>query len=58
MLEHNLAAIRYRNYHFFVGVYPNDLPTMRAVAQQARRHSAGPHGHVSRTTAPPPRAIA
>jgi len=38
MLEHNLAAIRYRNYHFFVGVYPNDAPTVRAVAGQARRH--------------------
>ena len=36
MLEHNLAAIKYRNYHFFVGVYPNDAPTIRAVAQQAR----------------------
>ncbi len=40
MLEHNVAALRYRNYHFFVGVYPNDLPTIRAVAQQARKHSA------------------
>ncbi len=24
MLEHNLAAIRYSAYDFFVGVYPND----------------------------------
>ena len=38
MLEHNLAAIRYRNYHFFVGVYPNDKATLRAVAEQAQRH--------------------
>ena len=38
MLEHNLAAIQYRNYHFFVGVYPNDKATIRAVAEQARRH--------------------
>jgi adsorption protein B len=39
MLEHNLAAIQYRNYHFFVGVYPNDDATIRAVAAQARRHA-------------------
>jgi bacteriophage N4 adsorption protein B len=38
MLEHNLAAIRYSNYHVFVGVYPNDRLTMRAVEQQARLH--------------------
>jgi adsorption protein B len=44
MLEHNLAAIQYRNYHFFVGVYPNDDLTMRAVAEQARRH---PRVHIA-----------
>ena len=31
MLEHNLAAIRYRRYDFFVGAYPNDEPTLAAV---------------------------
>src|ERR1019366_6009356 len=41
MLEHNLAAIQYRNYHFFVGVYPNDIPTVSAIAEQARRHTRG-----------------
>jgi adsorption protein B len=44
MLEHNLAAIQYRNYHFFVGVYPNDTRTIRAVAEQARRH---PRVHIA-----------
>ncbi len=44
MLEHNLAAIQYRNYHFFVGVYPNDIPTLSAVAAQARRN---PRVHVA-----------
>ena len=44
MLEHNLAAIRYRNYHFFVGVYPNDGPTIRAVTEQAQRH---PRVHIA-----------
>lgn len=37
MLEHNLAAIRYDWYDFFVGVYPNDPETLEAVrAVQAR----------------------
>ncbi|HYL35138.1 MAG TPA: glycosyl transferase family protein [Bryobacteraceae bacterium] len=31
MLEHNVAAINYDNYHFFVGAYPNDEPTLDAV---------------------------
>ena len=39
MLERNLAAIRYRNYDIFAGVYPNDKPTVRAVHRVARRHS-------------------
>src|SRR5207302_7072547 len=38
MLARNLANIRYRNYHFFVGVYPNDTLTRRAVAAESRRH--------------------
>jgi bacteriophage N4 adsorption protein B len=38
MLEHNLAAIRYTNYHLFVGVYPHDTLTLRAVEQQAALH--------------------
>lgn len=37
MLEHNLAGIRYSNYQFFVGVYPNDPATARAVAEVAER---------------------
>lgn len=31
MVEHNLAAIRYRSYDFFIGAYPNDEPTIDAV---------------------------
>ena len=38
MLEHNLAAIRYAAYDVFVGVYPNDAATLRAVQEVARRH--------------------
>ena len=37
MLAHNLAGIRYSNYQFFVGVYPNDPATARAVAEVAQR---------------------
>lgn len=33
MVRHNLAAIRYRNYDFFLGVYPNDEPTFQAAEQ-------------------------
>ncbi len=28
MVRHNLAAIRYSNFDFFLGVYPNDHPTV------------------------------
>src|SRR5438270_12413957 len=31
MVRHNLAAIRYRNYDFFLGAYPNDPATMGVV---------------------------
>jgi bacteriophage N4 adsorption protein B len=38
MLERNVAAIRYRDYDVFAGVYPNDKPTIRAVNRVSRRH--------------------
>jgi adsorption protein B len=31
MVEHNTSAIRYRNYEFFIGAYPNDERTLDAV---------------------------
>ena len=37
MLEHNLAAIRYRDYEFFIGCYPNDEPTLEAVREAEDR---------------------
>ncbi|MEP7354618.1 MAG: glycosyltransferase, partial [Acidobacteriota bacterium] len=37
MLEHNLAAIRYDDYHFFVGCYPNDPKSQAAVGAVSRR---------------------
>lgn len=32
MLRNTLATVEYRNFDLFVGTYPNDEPTMRAVA--------------------------
>jgi len=37
MLEHNLAAIRYPDYHIFAGCYPNDTETQEAVQAVAAR---------------------
>lgn len=37
MLEHNIDAIRYEKYAFFVGVYPNDDETREAVEEAASR---------------------
>ncbi len=37
MLEHNVSAIRYRAYDFFIGAYPNDQPTLDAVLELEAR---------------------
>jgi adsorption protein B len=37
MLSHNIAAIRYENYAFFIGAYPNDEPTISAVREAESR---------------------
>ena len=34
-MRRNLAAIRYRNFDMFLGVYPNDEPTVLATRQLA-----------------------
>ncbi len=39
MLEHNIAAIRYSDYHIFAGAYPNDQPTQAAIRSAADRFS-------------------
>lgn len=48
MIRHNLAAICYGNFDFFLGAYPNDEPTVQAASQLAESyrnvHVAGcPH---------------
>jgi bacteriophage N4 adsorption protein B len=37
MLEHNLASIRYSDFHIFAGCYPNDSATQEAVRTVERR---------------------
>ena len=44
MVEHNVAAINYDNYHFFIGAYPNDEPTLDAVRDLEQRF---PHVHLA-----------
>jgi bacteriophage N4 adsorption protein B len=51
MLEHNLAAIRYPDYHFLAGCYPNDVETQQAVQAVAERF---PHVHLALCPHPGP----
>jgi adsorption protein B len=44
MVEHNVAAVDYDNYHFFIGAYPNDEPTLDAVRDLEARF---PHVHLA-----------
>src|SRR5574341_674757 len=44
MIEHNLAAIHYRNYELFLGAYPNDAETLAAVRRLEARFA---HVHVA-----------
>lgn len=37
MLRHNVPAIEYKNYDFFIGVYPNDEPTIEAVLRAKKQ---------------------
>jgi adsorption protein B len=37
MVEHNVSAINYSNYHFFIGAYPNDDPTLDAIRELESR---------------------
>ena len=38
MVTHNLTAIQYRSYSFFIGVYPNDAETVRVVRSLELRY--------------------
>ncbi len=39
MVEHNIAAQKYTNYDFFIGAYPNDAPTLAALADLEEQFS-------------------
>jgi adsorption protein B len=39
MLAHNIGSVRYSNYQFFVGAYPNDPLTVDAIREAERRWS-------------------
>jgi adsorption protein B len=44
MIDNNVTRLRYPNCDFFVGVYPNDTPTIAAVREAAGRY---PNVHIS-----------
>jgi adsorption protein B len=39
MVQQNTASILYRNYHFFIGAYPNDEPTLERVRILEKRYA-------------------
>jgi adsorption protein B len=51
MVRHNLATIRYQNFDFFLGVYPNDEATLTATGQLAEVFQ---NVHVSECAKPGP----
>lgn len=44
MVQQNSASILYKNYHFFIGAYPNDEPTLREIRRLEARYS---HVHLA-----------
>ena len=51
MVQQNSERIRYGNYHFFVGAYPNDSDTIYVVQQLEKRF---PHVHLAQCPHPGP----
>jgi len=49
MIEHNVRSIRYQNYDFFIGVYPNDTQTVAAASEVCKRYA---NVHLSMTPHP------
>jgi adsorption protein B len=45
MVAQNVGALNYRNYHIFIGAYPNDAPTLAATAEVQKRF---PNVHLAR----------
>ena len=38
MVAHNVASIRYRHYHIFLGTYPNDEATLDVLRQLEQQY--------------------
>ncbi len=55
MLRHTCKTVRYRNYHIFVGTYPNDPDTRREVDEVASRYPQV-HNVVGRVDGPTTKA--
>ena len=43
MIRGNLKGIKYENYHFFIGVYPNDTATWEAAAKLEKQFPSARH---------------
>jgi adsorption protein B len=44
MVQQNAAGILYRDYHFSIGAYPNDEPTLCEIRKLEKRF---PHVHLT-----------
>jgi bacteriophage N4 adsorption protein B len=44
MIDNNVTRLKYPDFDFFIGVYPNDAPTIAAVREAATRY---PNVHIS-----------
>jgi adsorption protein B len=45
MVAQNVGSLNYRNYDIFIGAYPNDAPTLAAIAEAQKRF---PNVHLAR----------
>jgi adsorption protein B len=45
MVAQNVGSLRYKNYDLFIGAYPNDAPTLAAIAEAQKRF---PNVHLAR----------
>jgi adsorption protein B len=46
MLAQNVGSLKYSNYDIFIGAYPNDAPTLAAIAEAQKRF---PNVHLAKT---------
>ena len=51
MVEHNIATQKFHSFHFFIGAYPNDAPTLAALSDLESRF---PQVHLAQCPHPGP----